>query len=329
MSAKTLLLTILAFFVFVNTCLYFNKYEVNGDKHALFGSYGMMSKVFKSKDDTEQVFFIGNSVYYGTSLLPELNKLQESQAFKFQIGNFGFTGASLYDYLFTYNHVKQFKPDLLVVQLAPISFGYGGPHFRNDGKKGIFKMNQIKLIKNNFVRDLYDRNDLAEALTCSIFPLAFQAKLLSSKLNIFLQKKTRRYTPLKLWSFFPVKLNISGEWAASPENREEKAEESRKSADFPKDSQYSTAKQAFIYFRDQLIADNQKTLFILQPNDYYNLPIMGEIEELVKDSELFFFDDQRKFYIKKHYNDKIHPNKMGSILAARKHYKMIKLILDK
>lgn len=329
MSAKELLIYLMLTFILLNVYLSFDKIKVNGNTHALYGSYGVLNTEFHSVEDSlPKVFFLGNSVYYGTSLLPELNELQEQQSFNFQIGNFGFTGASLFDYLFTYNHVKQYQPDLLVVQLNPTSFGYGGPHFRNDGKKGIFKSNQIQLLNEKMIRRLYDKDDLAEALCYSFFPLVQQSKILACDFNLFLKKKIRKYTTQRLWTFFPNKLNIVGEWTSNNKSNKSKPEEDI-SANFPEDSQYSTSKEAFLYFRDQLIADNQRTLFILQPSDFYNLSLMEEVEELISDNKLFTFDDQRRFFLKQHYVDKIHPNKKGAKVAARKHYKIIKSILDK
>lgn len=328
MSAKALLLYIFLAFTLVNVFLYCNTIKVNGDTHALYGSYGVLKTEFQTVNEKlPKVFFIGNSVYYGTSLLPELNLLQASQSFQFEIGNFGFTGASIYDYQFTYNHVKQFKPDLLVVQLAPISFGSGGPHFRNDSRKGLFKSSQIEMTKKEYIRTLFDKDDISEALCYSFLPVVMESKLLSSDMNNKLRLYFRKYTSLKLWSFFPNKLNIAGEWAT---NRNKKF----KTRDVPErikleESQYETAKEAFINFKEQLIRDNQKTLFLIQPNDYYRLPIMDEIKDLVKGNDLFTFDDHRKFYNKMHYSDKIHPNKKGAIIAARKHYFFIKSILSK
>lgn len=337
MSGRGLLLSILIFFLVCNGLIFFVQTTVHADLNAGFGSYGVFSSKFGDDNSgNKSVFFLGNSVYYGTQLIPEINKLQENKSLKFQTGNFGFTGASVYDYICNYHHLRKYKPDLLLVQFNPVSFGHSLPFYRNDGYKNSLSFSQIRLFKESFFRKSITKDDLGEIICYSSMPLVkrfkeFRTLCYSSSRQIF-----RLFTNLRLMDFFPNRLNAVGEWF---ENRRKlKNRESEKPiidiSDFVANSgakykqQYSTAEEALQYFINLLKADNQKSVFIIQPSGYLRLPVLDKMDNYLEGDELITFADHHDFYSNELYVDKIHPNLEGAKLAAERHYIIINKILN-
>jgi len=338
MTSKQLLLAIVLFIVGINLRSAFVDITVSGTKNAGYGSYGVNSTKFvDDESDYAKVFFMGNSVYYGTEVIPEINSLQDVRPKKFQLGNFGFTGASLYDYIHNYQHIRQFKPDLIVVQFNPTSFGYAGPYYRNDGYKAMLKPNRIKLTKEAFVRETLNKDDMTEQLCHSYLPLVRVSKLDRSIFNMKLRIFCKKFTNLRIWTFFPNKLNAVGEWAA---NRTKVADDGIDTSDKAIDShfdpesgpvnkqEYKSAEEALAYFTNQLKADNQKAIFILQPSGFPKLPIMLKMATIFEDDSLIQFADHHDFYVADHYVDQIHPNLEGAKLAAQRHYRLITKVLN-
>ena len=329
MSTRIFLIVICGAFLLLNIFTGFNKIEVNGNKFSRYGSYGILNTEFISKEgELPKVFFLGNSVYYSTAVLKELGKIEKKGNTKFQIGNFGMPGASIYDYLFTYRHIAQFQPDLLVVQLNPVTFGYTWPKFRNDGNKGIFQLNQISHFRKSFIRELFDKDLLAESFFVSYFPLFRNTKLFSWELNSFLKKKTKQFTKLKLWSFFPNKLNLNGEWVRGQDLKDVREKE-QKDVEFVHSTEYKSAEIAFHYLLEELKADSQEVIFIIQPSSYIPLPIMEKLNRKIQPYSNASIIDHSLFYTKALYVDDIHPNAKGAKKDAMRHYQLIKKALIK
>lgn len=329
MSTRIFLIIISLTFLLMNVFTGFYTSKVNGNKFSRYGSYGILNTEFVSVDkEIPKVFFIGNSVYYSTPVLKELSKLEKGGKEKFQIGNFGMPGASIFDYLFTYRHISQYKPDLLVMQLNPVTFGYTWPEFRNDGNKGIFQFNQISHLKEPFIRDLFDKDLLAESFFVSYFPLFRNTKLLSWELNNFLVKTTKPFTKLKLWSFFPNRLNLNGEWVRGQDLKEVRKKE-QEDIEFVNSTEYKSSEKAFQYLLEELKADQQEVIFIIQPSSYIPLPIMKKLKQKVQAYANASIIDHSSFYDKALYVDNIHPNLKGAKKDARRHYKLIKQAIIK
>ena len=332
MSARNLLIAIACFFLLVNIRSAFISKAIYGDHNAGYGSYGVSATKFMPDESGDpKVFFMGNSVYYGTDVIPQINKLEENGKVNFQTGNFGFTGASVYDYIHNYTHIRKFKPDLLVVQFNPTSFGYAGPYYRNDGYKTALTPKQLSLLSAGFLRSTYTKDDLAEVFCFSSLPIVRSAKSYRSWMNQKIKRLSRKLTKLRMWTFFPNKLNAVGEWATNrKKSKDLVASNDEEQSVFNPDSgplnkqEYKTIEEALIFFINQLKADQQKAIFILQPSDFPRFPIMDRMQTMLAQEAWIQFVDNHRFFEKRLYIDKIHPNLEGAELAAQRHYALIK-----
>jgi len=331
MSARALLISIAFFFLLINVRSAFVSKPVFRDFNAGHGSYGVTASHFVPDESSNpKVFFMGNSVYYGTELIPELAKLNANSGPTYQIGNFGFTGAAIYDYIHNYRHLRKFDPDLIVAQFNPTSLGYAGPYYRNDGYKLSLRPSNLHLYSEDFIRATVTKEDVAEMLCYSVSPLAKVSKLDRSWMNQKLKTMSRKFTKLQLWTFFPNKLNAVGEWATNRKQLKSlnKGNEQEQSVFDPgsgpiNKQEYKTAEEALLYFVEQLKADNRKAIFVLQPSDFSKLPLMQKMESILAAEPLISFADHHDFYDAKIYIDKIHPNLEGAKLAARRHQRLI------
>lgn len=332
MSAQNLLIAIACFFLLVNIKSALVSKPIYATKNGGHGSYGVTATQFVPNNSNDpKVFFMGNSVYYGTDIIPELYNIQATESTTFQIGNFGFTGASIYDYIQNYNHIKQFDPNLIVVQFNPTSFGYAGPFYRNDGYKNVLNFDNLRLYKEAFIRQTVSKDDLAEMTAFSILPIVSRSKIYRTYCNQCLKSLSRKFTSLRLWTFFPNKLNAVGEWANNKRKvatikSKDKTDQDQvfdPSSGPKNEREYLAAEEALMYFITQLTADNQRAIFILQPSGFPKLPIMDKMESLLADHDLIQFVDNHDYFVKKLYTDKIHPNIDGAKLAAQRHFQLI------
>jgi len=333
MSARNLLISIACFFLLINIRSAFVNKSVYGAKNAGYGSYGVTSTKFMPNESSDpKVFFMGNSVYYGTDVIPQISNLQATRPTSFQIGNFGFTGASIYDYIHNYEHLKKFSPDLIIVQFNPTSFGYAGPYYRNDGYKNSFSLSRIGLYSEEFIRKTVSKDDLAEIASFSYVPLVRTSKLDRTWCNLKLKSFSRKISSLRLWTFFPNKLNAVGEWATNrkkantivfEDDQDDNASAFDPSSGPTNKQEYKTIETALKYFISQLNRDKQKAIFIIQPSGFPKLPIMDKMESLLAKEDGIHFVDNHDYFVDRLYIDKIHPNLEGAKLAAERHYKLI------
>ena len=324
MNSKHLLLAILSFFIAANIAYYKYVIPIYGSLNAGYGSYGAPNVEFTPEKDSEmkKVFFLGNSAYYGTEVIPELNELIEAKSFQFQTANFGFTGASIFDYIYTYTHIKQYNPDLLVVQFFTGTFVNHGPKYRNDSFKSMFKSSGISLLKNDFIRRSFKKEDLTYAISCQLFPLAFNARLLRKNCNNYIKDYCKENDLLPYNLFFPNRINGVGEWAQNQKKQKEER------IDNNSDETEPDALLALKLFMEMLEKDSQEALFIIQPNDFDDSEVLDSLEFLVKKIELIHFRDNRQHFFKAGYKDKIHANNKGAKEAADRTYGYIKELLN-
>ena len=313
-------------FVIVNIFVFKDTTEIFGMKQSRYGSCGILKTDFKSVSNDPKVFFVGNSVYYSTPVLKELDQLNKKGNVHFQIGNFGYPGSSIYDYLFTYRHVRQFNPDILVVQLNPVTFGYTWPKFRNDSYRGIFQPHQASLLKESFVRDLFDKDLVAESLLASYFPFFRDVRLISWEAINFLKAQTKEYTAINIWSFFPARLNLAGEWGHGKDLRSVREKE-RQDEQFIRSTQYESAEEALRFLLTELEANNQKAIFINQATSFINVPIIDKLNAIFSDYPSIILADHSDFFSKKYYSDDIHPNVQGAKKEAKRHYDLIQQVI--
>lgn len=334
MSARNLLIAIAFFVILVNIKAAFIQIPISGDWNARHGSYGVTATVFHDNGtDYPKVFFMGNSVYYGTEVIPQINEIQSSENVQFQTGNFGFTGASIFDYIYSYAHIRQFKPDLLVVQFNPTSFGYAGPYYRNDGHSDTFRKDKLSYLGQGFIRETFSKDDMTAAICHSYLPVARSSKIYKTAFHNRMKRIFKNTSSLKLWKFFPNRLNGVGEWAAS--NRQKSNADNANNHLFIPESgpaneqEYLSAEIALQYFIEQLNDDGQKAIFILQPSSFNRLPIMDNMEGITSESKNITFQDNHHLYDSDLYIDKIHPNKEGAVAAAQRHLELIENSLTK
>ncbi len=305
MKKKILFISIVVAVALVSMFFSRKKTEIIGDARIPYGSYGLGFTTMPKEKKAPRVIFLGNSVLQSTQTIPLLNKFKHHSKFDFEIGNFAITGATIADYIVTYNYVKKFKPDLLVIHLHPITFGCTPPLYRNESMHLLF-LPEMRAIWNSFVFSTYTKDELVESLVYSYFPLyrrlPMAKQVIKEKVNNLLEKSNA----IPLMDFFPYTLNLGKEWIKlNPAGSRFHAFE------FPK------VRELLKSFVDQLEKDNQKAIFIMQESKDQTTPICHEIHKFVNNDKLFRYYNFRGHFKQEDFKDSIHPNKTtGSTKVA-------------
>lgn len=293
----------------------FPKIVISEKEHIPYGSYGVPFSTMPAKVKP-RVILLGNSVLQYTDVVSYIVDIKEKTGADFEIGNFGVTGASIADYIITYNYIKQFQPDLIVVHLAPITFGYNEPLYRNESMKLIWQPKMRALWQPEFL-STYSKEELAQSVLYSYFPIIQRWHILRTNLKGHINAFTYNNFKFNVMNFYPYDLNLGKEWhrtAYRPPNVE----------------QYAQTEDLMRFFVAQLKKDNQKTLFVVQEtnDDDSQMPIFEKIPTMLGDDSLFRFYNFRGYYREDEYDDSIHPNKtVGAPKQAMRLFKIIVLAL--
>jgi len=266
------------------------------------GSYGLSFATMPPKDK-KRVILIGNSVFQATKLVPILVKLRNKLGYDFEIGNFGITGASIADYIIMYNYVKKYKPDVIIIHLAPITFGFTDLIFRTDSKKLLF-LPEMKRLNNELILNNYTNDELIESYLYSHFPLFRTLPIIRARLKDLGNEYLNDSWNTRFMDFFPHTLNVVVN------------EDQFINKEYPHQRQFPEAQMLFEYFVEQLRQDDQKAVFIMQENNYKNLPICFELKNYLQRYKQFSFYNFRDYYHKDNFFDNIHPKNLEAINVA-------------
>ncbi len=301
----------LLFFVFLNLifCLKSTIFLLPKEKILFHGSYNLLSFGMKPKKEfqSKRVVLLGNSVFQATTLVKEIEDYCKDKATckRFNIGNFSQTGTSVADLIFSVRHISKFNPDLTIVHISPVSFGYNWPIYRTDSYKALGLPSFINLLRENSIQSTLRKEDISEILFYSYFyPYRF-IKIIRAKFKT---------TFPKTMNLFPYLLNKAMEWKVSkPQNQMATV----------KMTQYPNAEKLFITLLNELNKNTKKSLVIIQENDYEDNPIIKKLSSFIDGYENVSYINYKNYYNKELFSDSIHPSIKGAKLIAPRYGKLI------
>lgn len=290
-----------------------------GSKHNLkngepipLGAYGLPHVTLGEKPkDTKRVFLLGNSVFQTSDIAKNLVDLAKKSHLTLEFENFGMTGASIADYIFTYEYIKKFAPDLIVVHLSPMTFGYNYPLFRNIAHHLLFTPEMTRL-RSKEIYDLFSNEELISFLIFSTFPIFRYHYISKAELKANINEYTRRKMDFSLMDFFPYTLNLAEDWVkktASTPYQE-------KGLFIESSWQYLLSEKLLNLFIKNLSDDRQKTIFIKQEDSFEEIPISLDLQRHLGSNPLMPYYDFKKYLEKEDYPDGLHPDTQGAQKAA-------------
>lgn len=157
-------------FLGLSFCMNLYFFDVFEGKYLPHGSYLMIHSRMPPKIKERRVLLMGNSVFQFSPVVREMRLLRNKEKGNtfYEIGNFGYVGSSIMDHLFTYLHIRQFEPDMLLIHLSPGTFD--SILLRTDLKNAIFLPTFNNLLNFKQIRNEYTRDEAAENLLYSYFP---------------------------------------------------------------------------------------------------------------------------------------------------------------
>jgi len=284
--------------------------DVTGDQRMSFYTYSLPFTKMPPKKDVPRVILMGNSVWETTKVASCLLQFEKKSLRRFEIGNFSLSGTSWGDYLFVYNYIRKFHPDLIVVHVYPMTFAVEKPLFRHKAHYLIFTP-EMKELRHPQILKAYSNDELLESLMYSYFPV--YRSFLVGKHHLHL----RVGELVEEWSGIPV-MNILPDVILKKLPPLDEVESDMASAELEQSWQW------LVFLIEQMERDQQKAVFILQETALEPLHIYERLDGLFADKKYVTLQDVRRFYKKDEFRDKVHPNdKEGSLKAA---FRLMKII---
>jgi hypothetical protein len=287
---------------------------VSDDYFMPLGSYGLPFSTVGPKT-RKRVILIGNSVFNGTSMVRYMVKLKNHLAPQIEIVNFGMTGASVGDYVFIYNYIKKFDPDLIVVHFAPLTFGSIDRVYRSEAHKLLFTP-EMKNLRTPQVLQTFTKDELIESFFYSLFPLYRKIHINRVRLKNILGHYVKKTFGKDYMQFFPFDLNAG---------LEERIFQVKPPGEAP---QLPQAELLLKIFLDLIHQDRQEAVLILQETGQKDLPLCRGFETFIPDKDRMHFYDLRHHYKKENYRDLLHPNDSESRKTAARLLSIIRKHVD-
>lgn len=313
-------------FLLLNIYAGYEKIDLHDGQPLGYGAYGLLVANYPENLEGKNVLFLGNSVHAGYKIVEGIQKRFTRAKLPVKFGNFSHGGASIADYIAHYRHVRQFKPDLLVVALNPSSLGQDWPYFRNDSHKALLHPNYISLLKEKSFRKLYSRDMYVESFWYSYFPIFRWVEVfgIKHKRNIGIFLRDSKLSSLRLMSFFAIRPSL----AFDTKMRRDKGKKTNEVVPTLAENEYKNAEDLVNILIREIERDQQKTLFLIQPNSMPKGPVIQKIGELIKDKPNFYFEDHSMHWNKSKYSDDVHPNIKGADEDTFRQFELINKILN-
>jgi hypothetical protein len=271
-----------------------------------YGSRLITHTYLPEKTKYPRVIFLGNSVFQYTPLIEEIrrqrNDLGEMEMF--DLANFGAVGASIADYLFLYEYIRQFKPDMVVVHLTPHNFFSREPLMRTDLKRLILSPQFSRLREIPEIIRSFSRNDLAESLIYSYFPPYRFLSILRNEFKNFIYR-----SGLRIMDFFPWRLNAAEEWRTQNAPAEMKKE-------YASATEYPESEVLLKRLMERFREDGVSALFVIQERDKPLYPVEQKLKGWANGHENFKVLDLSYFFELSELPDHIHFNGIGAKKSA-------------
>lgn len=318
-------LIFLVFFIVLNVAVSFKKLHLHDAWPLGYGAYGLVLANYENHPEEEDVIFLGNSVHAGYQIVELIQKRFDDANLPVQFANFSHGGASVADYITHYRHIRQFNPDLLVIAFNPSSLGQAWPYFRNDSYKAILHPNYISLLKEKSIRKLFNKGMYAESFWYSYFPIFrwVQVASIQATRSLGIYFRDAKVTKLRIWSFFQIRASLAFDMLM----RREEGKKANEVVPLLNENEYENAEELLEVLIAELAADNQKTLWLIQPNSMPAGPVINNIQNMLENVPNFYFVDDSKFWDKTKYNDDVHPNKLGADEDTLRQFHLIKKLL--
>lgn len=328
-SWKKWLYITLGAFILLNIYAGCKRIPLEGGNPLGAGAYGLVVADYIPTEGKKDVIFLGNSVHAGYQIVQLVQKRFDEAELPVQFGNFSHGGASIADYLTHYRHVKQFKPDLLVLAFNPSSMGQDWPYFRNDSHKAILHPRYISLLKEKAVRKLISKEMYVESFFYTYLPICrwIEVAGLNFRRKLGIWTRDSKLTDMRIWNFFAIKPSLAFD-ILSRRGAGKKTNEVVPDTDESKHQEYTNALDILEVLIRDLKKDKQKTLFLIQPNSMPAGPTIESIGELVKGTDHFYFADDSAYWQKEKYYDNVHPNAKGADEDTYRQFILINRILN-
>lgn len=314
------------FFIILNIYAGYKKIELHDGWPLGYGAYGLVLADYPVDEENKHVIFLGNSVHAGYQIVEGIQKRFTKAKLPVKFGNFSHGGASVADYITHYRHVRQFKPDLLVLAFNPSSLGQDWPYFRNDSHKALLHPKYISLLREKAFRELYSREMFVESFWYSYFPIFRWVEVfgLKQKRKIGIFIRDYNLSSLRLMNFFAIRPSL----AFATKLRRDAGKKTNEVVPELGDNEYTNAEDLINVLIREIEKDQQKVLFLIQPNSMPKGPAIQKIGELVKNKPGFYFADHSMFWEKTKYGDDVHPNAKGADEDTFRQFELINKILN-
>jgi len=284
--------------------------DIIGDERMPFLSHSLPFTKMPPKEDKLRVILIGNSVWETTPIVTYLLELQSHSSRYIEVGNFSMSGTSTGDYLFIYNYIRQFRPDLIVVGLYPLSFTLEEPLFRHKAHQLIFRPEMKPLWRTRVMKE-YSRDEWVESFIYSHFPLYRSFVVWKNRLRDEAGSLFRKFLRIPVMDIMPP-MELREMPLPEPDSADIRTEELEKSWEW------------LVLLVNQMEEDRQKAVFILQPTSIKTVSIYKRIPVLFRGKRYVKFYDLGQYFENEYFQDKIHPDyHKGSAISAARLFKII------
>jgi hypothetical protein len=247
----------------------------------------------KHNKKKKNIYLVGNSVYASKISNIELQNQKDkcAECENFNIYSIAQAGSSILDNLFSLIHFDSVKPDLIIVQLAPITFGQVKNLFRTFNDNLVLKEKYRDLLSEKVIRDYYlEKKDIGKVILYSFIPMFreidnFRFDFFQRLKEIF-GENSIIHNYASFFDSFPVPTQDS---------------KNRYMHEFKEDSIYLKI------FLKYLQKNKLKVVFIIQEAKFApNIPMQKYIDLIKENSDYSVYDFQAN-YNTTNFKDIIHP----------------------
>ncbi len=282
---------------------------VSGNRMAPFGTYGLAFSTMKPKTQP-RVIILGNSVLRLSSIVKHLEQMRQQAGLDVELGVFAMPAASVADYIIMHQYVRQFDPDLILIQTMPLTFGYFDEIYRTDAPNLLYTA-WMKDIRTPLMRSTLSRDQRVKSFFHSHVPLLRTLPLARVYADLWIDQRVST-DGLKPMRFFGRTLNQAVDIFEEHGFK------------VPPRKQFVMAPELLRYLIERVRTSEIPTVFVEQESGFESLPANDWLPELVAGIE-----HVRYYNFKQHYNparfaDEIHPHGEEEPAMARRLFEVIR-----
>lgn len=313
----------LAIFILVNIALGTFSFMIFEDKNNPYGSYLIKHSILpEEKISKNRVVLLGNSVMHYSQVSKRLlglrNKSLNPQSPEFfEVGNFGIVGSAIGDLLYSYLHIREYQPDMVVIQVISSSFTKGQGLFRTDLRRAHWMPSNLTHALSAPVRSVVPKEDWVDSIFYSLFPL-YRFFPIS---RLYVKHHFANLTGLKIFEYFPWTANLEDEWQLNKRFGDKKGTQE-------KEWFHPSSMAVLSKLLDLAKSDGVQVYLIVTPHRVRQDFILSELEKTLKSHPEVRWDNFSTQYASEEFTDNIHPNAQGSQKIAESIFKNIQTALS-